>query len=177
MPTVNDATLTIQQNGTNVATFTANSATNTTANITSPVITMSSTDPGEGSPLAANNFIGVYGGDPIVLDYSTSEQDTGATWIDGSHIYKKTVNFGTLPSTAGSAKGVAHSISNLGKVIKIEGYVYNGVVFAALPWVSASATPAVAQVTINSTSVLIVTNADLSSFTESYVTLYYTKSS
>lgn len=177
MPTVNDATLTIQQNGTNVATFTANSATNATANITSPVITMSSTDPGEGSALAANNFIGVYGGDPIVLDYSTSEQDTGATWIDGSHIYKKTVNFGTLPSTAGSAKGVAHSISNLGKVIKIEGYVYNGVVFAALPWVSASATPAVAQVTINSTSVLIVTNADLSSFTESYVTLYYTKSS
>lgn len=37
MPTVNDATLTIQNNGTNVATFTANSATNTTANIVSPV--------------------------------------------------------------------------------------------------------------------------------------------
>lgn len=37
MPTVNDATLTIQNNGTNVATFTANSATSTTANIVSPV--------------------------------------------------------------------------------------------------------------------------------------------
>lgn len=37
IPTVNDATLTIQQNGTNVATFTANSATNTTANIVPPV--------------------------------------------------------------------------------------------------------------------------------------------
>ena len=36
IPTVNNATLTIQKNGTNVATFTANSSTNTTANITVP---------------------------------------------------------------------------------------------------------------------------------------------
>lgn len=36
IPTVNNATLTIQKNGTSVATFTANSATNTTANITVP---------------------------------------------------------------------------------------------------------------------------------------------
>ena len=36
IPTVNNATLTIQENGTNVATFTANSATNATANITVP---------------------------------------------------------------------------------------------------------------------------------------------
>lgn len=36
IPTVNDATLTIQKNGSNVATFTANSSTNTTANITVP---------------------------------------------------------------------------------------------------------------------------------------------
>ena len=37
IPTVYDATLTIQNNGTNVATFTANSSTNTTANIVPPV--------------------------------------------------------------------------------------------------------------------------------------------
>ena len=60
IPTVNDATLTIQQNGTDVATFTANSSTNATANIVAPVITMTSTDPGEGAPLAQNNFIAVY---------------------------------------------------------------------------------------------------------------------
>ena len=60
IPTVNDATLTIQKNGTNVATFTANSSTNATANIEVPVITMQTTDPGEGAPLAANNFIAVY---------------------------------------------------------------------------------------------------------------------
>lgn len=39
IPTVNDATLTIQKNGTDVATFTANSSTNQTANITVPTDT------------------------------------------------------------------------------------------------------------------------------------------
>ena len=39
IPTVNDATLTIQKNGTSVATFTANSSTNATANITVPTKT------------------------------------------------------------------------------------------------------------------------------------------
>ena len=39
IPTVNDATLTIQQNGTAVATFTANSSSNQTANITVPTDT------------------------------------------------------------------------------------------------------------------------------------------
>ena len=77
IPTVNNATLTIQKNGTSVGTFTANSSTNTTANITvptktsdltndsgfitsAPTITMTTTDPGEGAALAANNFIAVY---------------------------------------------------------------------------------------------------------------------
>lgn len=60
IPTVNNATLTIQSNGTNVATFTANASSNVTANISSPVITMQTTDPGEGAALAANNFIAVY---------------------------------------------------------------------------------------------------------------------
>lgn len=39
IPTVNNATLTIQKNGTNVATFTANASSNATANITVPVAT------------------------------------------------------------------------------------------------------------------------------------------
>lgn len=60
IPTVNNATLTIQKNGTNITTFTANSATNATADISVPVFTLTNTDPGEGGPLAENNFIGVY---------------------------------------------------------------------------------------------------------------------
>ena len=60
VPTVNNATLTIQKNGTNVQTFTANASSNKTANITVPVITLQTTDPGEGATLAADNFIAVY---------------------------------------------------------------------------------------------------------------------
>ena len=81
IPTVNNGTLTIQKNGTNVQTFTANQSGNATANITVPtqfsdltgtisssqiatgvvpIITMQTTDPGEGATLAANNFIAVY---------------------------------------------------------------------------------------------------------------------
>lgn len=61
IPSPNDATLTIQKNGVTVQTFTADSSTNKTANITVPVITVQDTDPGEGAALAANHFIAVYG--------------------------------------------------------------------------------------------------------------------
>lgn len=60
IPTVNNATLTIKQNGTSVGTFTANASSNKTISFTTPVITLTDTDPGEGSALAANNFIAVY---------------------------------------------------------------------------------------------------------------------
>lgn len=60
-PTVNNGTLTIQKNGTTVQTFTANQSGNATANITGPEITMTSTDPGSGSALAADNYVAVYG--------------------------------------------------------------------------------------------------------------------
>lgn len=174
IPTVNNATLTIQQNGTNVATFTANSATNTTANMTVPVITMTMTDPGEGAPLAENNFVAVYGGDPIIMDYSTIEINTGAKWIDGSTIYKKTINFGTLPNA--TEKTVAHGISNLGRVIKVEGYAYNNDVFFPLPfpWTNASSS---VGILIGATTINLGTGLDRTGFTESYITLYYTKSS
>ena len=46
IPTVNDATLTIQKNGATVTTFTANSATNTTANIAVPTKTSDLTNDG-----------------------------------------------------------------------------------------------------------------------------------
>ena len=46
IPTVNDATLKIQKNGTDIATFTANSSTNTTANISVPTKTSDLTNNG-----------------------------------------------------------------------------------------------------------------------------------
>ena len=60
IPTVNDSTITITNNGTTVDSFTTNAASAKTIALSAPVITMTTTDPGEGAPLAANNFIAVY---------------------------------------------------------------------------------------------------------------------
>ena len=60
IPTVNNSTITFTNNGTTVDSFTTNAASAKTIALSAPVITMTTTDPGEGSPLAANNFIFVY---------------------------------------------------------------------------------------------------------------------
>lgn len=51
-------------------------------------------------------------------NYSTTEVDTGKTWIDGKTIYRKVINFGAFPT--GANKQVAHNITNLDKVIDIK---------------------------------------------------------
>lgn len=79
---------------------------------TIPTITMTSTDPGEGSALAANNFVAVYGGTPINGSYSTTEINTGETWIDGRAVYKRTFFFDSVTSTAMNAEFDECSSSN-----------------------------------------------------------------
>lgn len=138
-------------------------------------ITMTNTDPGEGSALSANNYVAVYGGDPITMDYSTTEVNTGVKWIDGSAIYKKTINIGALPNS--TTKNTAHNISNLGQVLRIEGFTTNGTNTYELPRVMIGGTQYQAQIQVNSTNIQIDTGDDLSSYTTTYVTLYYTKSS
>ena len=175
--TINDATLTIQQNGNQVATFTANSATNATANITTPVITVTDTDPGEGSALSANNFVAVYGGNVYNPDYSTSEALAGFTWIDGSPVYKKTINFGALPDS--TTKQVQHGITNLNRVIKMEGYSYrsaDGLTFP-LNFSSVVANANSIGTTVTPTYISVDTGMNRNNISECYITLYYTKTS
>lgn len=173
IPTVNNGRLSIYQNGVQLATFTANSSTNATASINTPVITMTTTDPGEGSTLATNNFIGVYGDEPIVFDYSTTETDTGTKWINGDAIYKKTVNIGSLPNA--TTKMVTHNISNFAQLIKLEGNFTNGTNSAPIPYAAPTAAKSV-QAYVDATNITIGTGEDRSTYT-GYVTLYYTKSS
>lgn len=49
--------------------------------------------------------------------YSTTEQEVGE-WIDGSAVYEKVIDLGTLPNA--TTKNVAHGISNLGLIISGE---------------------------------------------------------
>ena len=140
-------------------------------------ITMTDVDPGEGAALGDNEYVAVYGGDPITLDYSTSEIDTGAKWIDGSAIYKKTINFGALPNA--DTKQVAHNISNLAYFIKVETIARNESTTSHHMIDSTFGNPTQGiyeQAYVDSTAVKITTGTDRSTF-DAYVTLYYTKSS
>ena len=80
--TVNNATLTIQKNGTNVATFTSNASSNVTANITVPTKT---------SELTNNSGFLTSHQDLSLYPYKLSSASNGGTWTyinlaDDSHI-------------------------------------------------------------------------------------------
>lgn len=109
-------------------------------------------------------------------NYSLNEIDTGYTWIDGKTIYKKTISTGAMPNNTN--KLVTHNIANLYRVIRIEGYAYNPSIprHQALPMVSSGGSGQV-SVSVGTTQIELVAGGDRSAYTESYVTLYYTKSS
>lgn len=108
-----------------------------------------------------------------VNSYSTTETLTGGTWIDGSPIYKKTIDTGTLPNN--SSNLVSHGISDLKRILKVEGWAYNP-----------TTTFTIASSDLQSGNDAFVisvpnkigwqTNQNLTAYTESYVTMYYTKS-
>lgn len=106
-------------------------------------------------------------------NYSTTEIDTGFTWIDGKTIYRKTIDTGALPNN--TYKDVQLNISNLSKIIKFEGYAWSSTQNIPLPFSANS--PYLVEVSASNTNVRIYTFTDRSSFTESYITIYYTKSS
>lgn len=55
-------------------------------------------------------------------NYSTSEVETGFTWIDGTKIYKKTVE----ASVTSRGFTIQHGISNLGVFVAVEGFWNSG---------------------------------------------------
>jgi hypothetical protein len=114
------------------------------------------------------------------LNYSTSEQATNRTWIDGRTIYQKTIDFGALPNT--TSKSVAHNITSLDFCIAWEAIAYDTTGGAAgnteYPLAAAN-TAALAnqiQIQIDTTgaNVNIRTGTNRSTF-YGYITLFYVK--
>ena len=103
--------------------------------------------------------------------YSTSEKDSGQVWTDGSTIYQKTIELGALPNATSTTD--AHSISNLDRIIKIEGMADDGTDQIPLPYYHA--TDGV-EVSVDDTNITLVTEDDKSGFT-GHITIYYLKSS
>lgn len=106
--------------------------------------------------------------------YSTSEQIIG-TWIDGSTLYEKTVEFGALPNATG--KSVNHNISNLKTVVDARGFARNTTQGYRLPIPHSHRNNVNAQIQleITNSTVDIYTGTDRSGYTESFITIRYTK--
>lgn len=111
------------------------------------------------------------------LDYSTTEINTGAKWIDGRAIYKKTINCGTLPNA--TDKIIEHGVDNLSRVIYAHGYAFRSSDGTGFPLIFTSNIAAANSIgfTWNSTTIVIGTGTDRSNITESYITIYYVKTS
>ena len=139
IPTVYNGTLTIQHNGTNVQTFTANSSTNKTANIetiyadtVAPISTVGAITTNNLADAAVTSAK-IDWSTVADVNYSLTEQATGGTWVDGKPIYKKTFVV-PIPSS-GNSVNFQHGISNLGFYVKAEGVIVgsNGVTTRFLP--------------------------------------------
>ena len=108
-------------------------------------------------------------------NYSLQEVDTGFVWIDGRHIYKKTVDTGTLPNT--TTKTIAHNISDFDRTVRPpEGWAYrdSDKTTINVPFIGVNGK---CQVTVNRTNIVYATDANMQDFINSYMTLYYLKTS
>lgn len=136
-------------------------------------LTSSNITAGASSVISTNQY------DRTVLggDYSTSEVNTGFTWVDGKIIYKKSVYISSLPNTAGS-KIIAHGISNLDAIINIEGCYMdvNGYIFPVNSPVSTINVDSFIRTIVFGNNIQINVGMDRSNCS-GYVTLYYTKTS
>lgn len=106
------------------------------------------------------------------VSYSTGEHLTGANWIDGKPIYRKTVVFGALPNT--STKNVPHNITGLDIVVSLEGVAKHFSIGNYLP-LSYPTGIARVELLIQGPSVRIVTDDNFQDWTETYVIIEYTK--
>lgn len=103
-------------------------------------------------------------------NYSTEEQKTGGTWIDGKPIYRKVVDCGAL--TNNTAKNIAHNIQNISFVVDYYAISTDGSEWIGIP---ASWTTASVGITIDPTNIIIRPYSDRRSYTTTYAIIEYTK--
>ena len=104
--------------------------------------------------------------DEDIIGYSTEEKAVGK-WIDGSTIYKKTIEFGSLPNA--SDKTVAHGITDLKQFIEVRGIgVAQNKRALPLPYNTTL------YINADATNITISASGDRSGYV-GYATLYYTK--
>lgn len=105
-------------------------------------------------------------------EYSTTETATNAKWINGKTIYRKVIDFGSLPNA--TTKSVGHDISNLETMITLRGIAYSSNESLPIPFSHVSSMAAQVQIYVSGSNIIIATGSDRSS-QSAYVILEYTK--
>lgn len=105
-------------------------------------------------------------------NYSTTEQATGQKWIDGKDIYFKTYEIVALPNA--TTTRTPTGLTNIDKVIKIEGMAYGNSTHNPLPFVSTSAQYSIECWVDDNENIVLTSSANYSAY-NGVVTLYYTK--
>ena len=103
--------------------------------------------------------------------YDTDEKACGK-WIDDRTIYRKTIDLGSFPNA--STKDVAHGVTDIDMIIKIEGFMTTGGRTLPLPQPGASVAETV-RLYANRVNVTIDTRElDRTGWT-GFATIYYVK--
>lgn len=136
-------------------------------------IALPSTKTSDGVMYCITDIAGGADGYPPLI-YSDEEREVGV-WRDGKPLYQKTINFGALPDAA--EKFVAHNISNLDEITRIYGITNNssGSTFP-LPFVNIEVSTGY-QILLRATSsdIVVRTGSDRTAFTNTFITVQYTK--
>lgn len=103
--------------------------------------------------------------------YSETETICGS-WIDGSPIYRKVIDFGTLPNNTN--KFVNHNVSNIKTLVKLKGMATDGSTFILIPHSNPNDNYTAVLISANATTVHIRTGSNRSNYTP-YVIMEYTK--
>lgn len=104
--------------------------------------------------------------------YSTDEKIIGR-WIDGKPLYQKTIDFGALPNA--KTKEIEHNISDVDIVTYVCGVSYDSTRVAQIHLPNAVNTSNYIGVNAGRTTVSVNTGSNRTSFTETYITIQYTK--
>lgn len=111
------------------------------------------------------------------VTYSTTESVTGDIWIDGKPIYRKVIEFGSLPNN--TDKTVAHNISDLDTVVKME-CLAEGVISGIkqcypMPTTSVSNTTSQIQCYLSGANIDIRTGSNVWTSLNAIIIMEYTK--
>jgi hypothetical protein len=106
--------------------------------------------------------------------YSTAEQDTGSTWVDGKTIYKKTLSWNNTAIANGTTW--SHNIANINEVVKVEAHLNAADTYIGFPSTTNNSANDLG-LRVSKTQIIFFGNDSWSANTNRtiYVTVYYTK--